>query len=778
MNDAKSRLGGLGHPAILDAPGESIADLSQSSSTPERGAPSVRVFLAVAAMLVAVSTLPYVAVLDGGFFYDDWRYFLDGSTESGATIRPAVSGPLDELLRVAKLRSLTFLTYRWDYLRGGADPLAVDPRPFHTTSLLIHALAVLALWSAWLAVARRLELPAGFETATLAAALFGTHPLVSEAVNYPAARGSSLAALFTFAAIALFVSGLGSAGLRRVVAWGGVALAVLLSTYSKEVGAFFPWGVGLGVFYVTEVGRLRARWADMRPARRWLAIVGPPAFVALLLLWLLLPGLEPLRPAGLEQVHYRVSQNFAQTGTISNDAYGLGQTFDYSATSYWLTQTRSFVIWLSLVVAPWGRQTIDHPIVWSSGPFGPWTTLPAILAVCGLALFALLAPATRRPRPALAGLGVWVVFVGLGPNSLTPGLQPLLEYRYVVGLAGATLILAAALAAIADRPAWRRPALVVAVALPLILAASTAARNSAAWRDAVHLWTDAARKAPDRLRPRNELAMAHYHARARDPEGTERAVAILRELRTSHPHYIRGLSNLGGILADRGETDEAIAVLEQMIARPQVVTLGVVRLGLLYEKVGRSEDALALWREGGEFDPPQDALSQALRARLAALLGHNDEVIEAAELFWRVTERRRTVDNAGEVAILHASALFQAERLDEAFVMAEQAERVADTFARRVRSVVLRGDVFEAQGRDAEAAARYDRAIGMMLEEEVLDPIALMPIGDAAMKAHLQAKQADGVAAAYARVMDALPEPLRERWRDEHAWMTRVTFGN
>ena len=60
-----------------------------------------------------------------------------------------------------------------------------------------------------------------------------------------------------------------------------------------------------------------------------------------------------------------------------------------------------------------------------------------------------------------------------------------------------------------------------------------------------------------------------------DPERADQAIELLREVRRENPRYIRGLTNLGALLADQGHTEGAIRVLEEMLTQPQVISAGV-----------------------------------------------------------------------------------------------------------------------------------------------------------------------------------------------------------
>jgi len=744
--------------------------------------PPLSTRLLVAVALVALATLPYVDALDGGFFYDDWHYILDGATSRGPQIRPDLDVSFGKIAHVRQLRTLTALTYRGDYRRGGAEPSRVDAHPFHTTNLAIHAAAVLALWGLWRLVTRRLRLEHGFWVATFAAAAFGIHPLATEAVNYPTARGSSLVALGSFLFAGLVALGAERRGGRRALAWAAAAVVALLAAYSKEVGVVLPWGVALGVVCAVHAEGIRARWASASRSRKWLFALGPPLVVVALLGWLLAPGLDPLRPAGLNEIHDKLENKFTVSGTITDEVYGIGGPYVHSPSNYWQMQTRCFWRWASLVVAPWERQSIDHVVVWNDGPFRPWYTPFAWIGLCGVALVAAAGVLSLRPQRRLAALGVWIALVGLAPNSFTPGLQPLLEYRYITGLAGATPALALALLAAAAwvgrRIGWpvARAGVVVAVVTVVALGAGTVMRNRD-WRDGAALWQDVLERNPERLRAWNELAMHYFHTRFQGPERLARSAKILLDLRRDHPEYVGGLSNLGAMLSALGRRDEAIAVLEEMRDAPEPLPNGLVQLGMLYQDAGRYDDALAMWREGEGFGKALAMLCFTLRARLANDLARYDEVVAVTEGFRRVSATSRIVHNVGEMALLRANALFRLAQLRPALVAAQEAEALADTYERRARAIVLRADTHKELAQAPAAARHYERAVDSMLTSGVRAPGLLEPVGKMALEMRLHTRELARVRAIYDRVIAALPDERREAWRTENEWMTRVEFG-
>ncbi len=139
------------------------------------------------------------------------------------------------------------------------------PQPgWHFTSVLIHALAAVALFfflRTWL------ESVCGPSTlssqlSTFASAIWAVHPLHTSAVTYVSGRADPLAALFVFSALALVARAHAGGGLKsgdRPAAWRimGAAVLCLLALLSKEAGVA---GLTLWLVWVVARGRTRLSW--------------------------------------------------------------------------------------------------------------------------------------------------------------------------------------------------------------------------------------------------------------------------------------------------------------------------------------------------------------------------------------------------------------------------------------------------------------------------------------------------------------------------------------
>jgi hypothetical protein len=167
-----------------------------------------------AVALAAAAALVYARAIAAGFYSDDYTWLA----RMPATLRHP---PYVFTVFFRDFNPLLHASFALDYLAGHGGAAA-----YHATSIVVHAACagLLAL------LCRRLG--AGPWVAAAAALTWALNVRISEAVIWPAARGHSLATLFTLAACLC----LAGAGRWRV--WRATALfaAALLS---KET-AFFP----------------------------------------------------------------------------------------------------------------------------------------------------------------------------------------------------------------------------------------------------------------------------------------------------------------------------------------------------------------------------------------------------------------------------------------------------------------------------------------------------------------------------------------------------------
>ncbi len=355
---------------------KALKALAQTQTPPPRPPWVERPSWQICALTLLV-LLAYANSLHGAFLYDDaairgdpsvvgtgfgWRIFLPGQA-----------------------RPLTFLTFHWNYLAAGTDPVS-----WHVVSVLLHAANTVLL----LFVARR-HLSSG--TAFIAAALYGLHPLQTEVVAYIYQRSTLLATFFALISFLLF--------LKERYAWSVGAFA--LSLLSKEETIALPIFL---LLYEVIYRRRRPRVAYYAVT---LAIVGLAAGRAFYV-W--------NRSRGAPTIGYH--------------------TEGVSALSFVLTEPRVVWRYLRLILCPVG-QNVDHDVALSSSLLSPPSTLPALLGLAAL-VGVLIWLAWRGNQPAFWGLGFFVL---LAPtSSIVPVKDLMFEHRVYFPLIGVVIAAAALLA--------------------------------------------------------------------------------------------------------------------------------------------------------------------------------------------------------------------------------------------------------------------------------------------------------------------------------------------
>ncbi len=229
-------------------------------------------------VIIAATFLAYVPAMRNSFVWDDTALILRDPLIRHWRLTPEGFREFLFLDATASsfYRPVQRLTFTADYALWGierttntprmsrtnapdtgdsADIRAVleAPQPgWHFTSVLIHALAAVALWvflREWLAS------PAW---ALAGALLWAIHPLHTSAVTYVSGRADPLAALFVFSALAFLARAHAGGGLKsgdRPAAWRviGAAACCLLALLSKEAGV-----AGLTLWLMWLLGKARS----------------------------------------------------------------------------------------------------------------------------------------------------------------------------------------------------------------------------------------------------------------------------------------------------------------------------------------------------------------------------------------------------------------------------------------------------------------------------------------------------------------------------------------
>ncbi|MGH8426743.1 MAG: tetratricopeptide repeat protein [Gammaproteobacteria bacterium] len=402
---------------------------------------------------------------------------------AAAAYYPGLSGPflLDDLANLPALGSwgpVNNVTTLVSYLTSGiagptGRPLALaaflmdahswpaNPWPFKLTNLLFHLLngvllaALLVRLSRWRGLGREAAMWAG----VLGAGLWLVHPLFVSTTLYIVQRMTELAALFVFAGLLAYVTGrlrlaAGRARSGYALMICGLVFGTLLGALSKENALLLPL-----LALVLEWTVLRNSEAGIGDSRR-----GPP----------LLQGEERITTAaqnnspspsqgegrgeGEKQIGEAVKKNREHARSYSSPiptripslafrivflwlpslalaayllaplghaTHAIGDR-DFTIAMRLLTEARVVVQYLYLIVIPhaWTGGLFSGMSI-STGLLTPWTTLPCILLIVALIVFAF---AVRRRFPALAA-AILFYFAGQLLESTTIPLELYFEHR-------------------------------------------------------------------------------------------------------------------------------------------------------------------------------------------------------------------------------------------------------------------------------------------------------------------------------------------------------------
>lgn len=448
-------------------------------------------FLAMLGVLT-LAALSYWPGLAGGFLFDDFVNLnaigATGRVDDWPTFwRYVTSGTADPTGRPLALASFLIDARNWP----------ADPGPFLRTNLVLHLInGALLFWLLRL-LGRRLEPDQGRADAT---ALLGTglwllHPLFVSTTLYIVQREAMLPATSTLLGLLAYVHGRNlfeQSRPRSGAAWmiSGVVFGTFLGLLCKANGLLLPL-----LAWVLEATVLRAGPADPRSLRVLrLVLLVLPAIALLLFLASYLPKLtQPMveRPwTGLQRL---------------------------------LTEPRVLLDYLRLLVVPRSISSglYNDAYLASTGVLHPWTTLPAIVAVLGLASWAWL---FRVKYPVLSA-AVLFYFAGHLLESTVVPLELYFEHRNYLP---ALLLFWPLGRGIVALRIPRRLRVVVGSALLLLFAATTYQR-AVLWGQPQQLAVLWAKQNPDSSRAQATLAM--YETGAGNPGAAMRRLGPLWQKR-------------------------------------------------------------------------------------------------------------------------------------------------------------------------------------------------------------------------------------------------------
>jgi hypothetical protein len=478
--------------------------------------------------------IAFAAALAGTFQYDDFALLSDpGITSPGGWV---------DCFRLLQTRPLTWFSFWLNYQTAGEHAWV-----WHAVNLILHVAVALLLWD----VLRRLIAP---QAALIAALIFAAHPMMAEPVNYIFARGTLLAALF---------------GLLAVRSWTAPSLSRL---GKAEFGAAEFGAAGGGT-----AERFGAEWS----AVAWFAAAmlakeeaaALPVFLVLLD-WSRGRRLR-LRPFGsMFGVALVLGLRVVWATSVIAGSQA-GAQAGISPLAYFAVQGVAIWRYLRMLVLPWGF-TVDVEI---ARP--PWAL--AVLAWLGIA--AVCVAAARRFRDLRAGFWLLGGLVLLAPSSsILPASDVAADRRLYLPM----IALSAAIALVVLRVDRR------VLVLGLVALVGISFRYSLVWRTPEALWSEAKEYAPDKIRPRLQLA------RALPPEGALRELA---EAARMAPGDSDIATEQGRVWLTAGRPAEALAAFGRALALDPGDARALNNRGTALAALGQMSAARGDFERALERDP-------------------------------------------------------------------------------------------------------------------------------------------------------------------------------
>jgi tetratricopeptide (TPR) repeat protein len=504
----------------------------------------------LAAGIAVLTALAYVNAAPDAFVLDDATVVAENPRLGGVsaiprlfaeTAREGVGGQR-RLYRPLAMSSLAL------------DRSLYGPRPrgFHVTSIALHVAATVVLFFLLSA------LGTGHVGATLAAMIFGVHPIHTEAVDIAFNRSEILACLGVVGAL-LWVWHWRPRDPR--VAWAGAAVLFLLALLSRESAVSLPLLMALALVLLPSPARMNARAWLMAAGALTLPLV---AYLALRQWVIGEPAGGVLRSIGAEGI-----------GGAQGPLHRLSLVAA-TVRDYW-----------RMVVWPWPLRASYEDYVLH----GLAGAVALHMALVGSAV------AARRRLPALT-FGIAFFYVALLPSTKLLADPALLAERFLyLPSAGLAIPLAFGLSALARRLGTTRVA-GMALVVVAALGVATLLRN-AQWNSRQALWEAEYRHGANDWRVLANLSQVRI-AQGRFAEAIalcDRGLALMPAQAAFHGNRGLALAAIGRT----AEAEESLAAAARVTGDPGAYA----NLGRLYASLRRVADAEAAYGEAmaREKDP-------------------------------------------------------------------------------------------------------------------------------------------------------------------------------
>lgn len=526
-----------------------------------------------------------------------------------------------------------------------------------------------------------------------AAAIFLTHPVQTEALNYIFQRVTILAAFFYLTSLCLYVKAMlpfREGGRVNKFYYSASLIAALIGMFTKENIATLPLMILLYDLCFLQQGK-GFKWRFVLP-------------------FLLLLPVVPISVAVARPV-------------IFTDVIKLLNNPLESSFGYLCTQLNVLVTYLRLFLFPAGLNVdYEYPaaqVFWGMPTLASFSIL-TFFFIMGIAAFS---------RHRLAAFGIFWFFLALLPeSSIIPITDPIYEHRLYLPLVGCSILTVYALYYIFRNKKFKFAIVILSAAVSLFLVL-TYKRNQV-WENEITLWSDAVNKSPGKTRPYNnrgvvysdqgeydkaiadfsraigldrDCADGYYNRGVVYQRGKEyrKAVRDYTQAIRINPKYLKAYINRGQIYSLNEDYEKAIFDFRRAIEISPFETAAYSHLAYLYFTLGKKEKAAFFYKKILEIDP-SDAAAYYDLGVIYADAGNQKGAIT---LFNKALEADPRYAPAFERLVQFYSAKRDKERL--AGLYKKAIAHKLDYFDAYYKI----GNLYSDTGRHKDALALYRRAI-------------------------------------------------------------------
>jgi tetratricopeptide (TPR) repeat protein len=472
-------------------------------------------------IILLLGFIIYSNSFDCSFHFDD-----EHSIVENLEIRDITD--INTLWNINHTRFIPNLTFALNYHFG-----ELNVKGYHIFNLLIHLInACLVYWLTFLicsspALKHHTALKDKKTFALITALLFISHPLATQSVTYIVQRLASIAAMFYFLSLALYMKGrlIDKKNRSRYLLFAGALISAILAMLSKENAFTLPFAILLFEF---TLFRKKVQTNKILNYKNVILLSSFLIFIAFVLFTFSFSVFEPI-------------------------PIELGNTYAVTPFNYLYTQFSVIVKYIQLLILPI-NQNLDYDFPLSNSLFELRTilSLSALLIIMGLAIFLF-----KKHR--IISLGIFWFFLTLSiESSIIPISDLIFEHRTYLPSFGFFIILSYCLFGLLSKKYKSASYFILAV---IILSNSWLTYNrNKVWKNDLTLWNDVISKSPNKARP--------YGTRGdyfQDIKKYDEALADYSNALKINPSYSTAYHNRATVYKQLGQLDNAINDYTQAI---------------------------------------------------------------------------------------------------------------------------------------------------------------------------------------------------------------------